>query len=71
LLGTVGQQQQQLQQRAMDQAYNEFLRASGYGQQQLGTLLQGLSGIPELVSSRTKQKTGPGDILSSVLGLFG
>ena len=71
LLGGVGQQQQQLQQRAMDQAYNEFLRASGYGQEQLSTLLQGLSGMPKLVSSRTKQKTGPGDILSSVLGLFG
>jgi hypothetical protein len=70
LLGGVGQQQQQLQQRAMDQAYNEFLRASGYGQQQLSTLLQGLSGMPDLVSSRTKQKTGPGDILSSVAGLF-
>lgn len=71
LLGGVGQQQQQLQQRAMDQAYNEFLRASGYGQQQLSTLLQGLSGMPKLVSERTKQKTGPGDILSSIAGLFG
>ena len=71
LLGGVGQQQQQLQQRAMDQAYNEFLRASGYGQQQLGTLLSGLSGMPSLVSQRDKKKTGTGDILSSVLGLFG
>jgi len=71
LLGGVGQQQQQLQQRAMDQAYNEFLRASGYGQEQLSTLLQGLSGMPKLVSQRTKQKTGTGDILSSIAGLFG
>jgi len=71
LLGGVGQQQQQLQQRAMDQAYNEFLRASGYGQQQLGTLLSGLSGMPSLISQRDKKKTGTGDILSSVLGLFG
>ena len=71
LLGGVGQQQQQLQQRAMDQAYNEFLRASGYGQEQLSTLLQGLSGMPKLVSERTKQKTGTGDILSSIAGLFG
>lgn len=70
LLGGVGQQQQQLQQRAMDQAYNEFLRASGYGQEQLGTLLSGLSGMPSLISQRTKQKTGPGDILSSIAGLF-
>ena len=70
LLGGVGQQQQQLQQRAMDQAYNEFLRASGYGQQQLSTLLQGLSGMPELVSQRDKKKTGAGDILSSIAGLF-
>ncbi len=71
LLGTVGQQQQQLQQRAMDQAYNEFLRASGYGQQQLGTLLSGLSGMPSLISQRDKKKTGAGDILGTIAGLFG
>ena len=71
LLGGVGQQQQQLQQRAMDEAYNEFLRASGYGQEQLGTLLSGLSGMPKLVSERTKQKTGAGDILGTIAGLFG
>ena len=71
LLGGVGQQQQQLQQRAMDQAYNEFLRASGYGQQQLSTLLQGLSGMPQLVGSRAKTKTGAGDILSGLFGLGG
>ena len=71
LLGGVGQQQQQLQQRAMDEAYNEFLRASGYGQQQLSTLLQGLSGMPQLVGSRAKTKTGVGDILSGLFGLGG
>jgi hypothetical protein len=71
LLGGVGQQQQQLQQRAQDQAYNEFLRASGYGQQQLSTLLSGLSGMPQLVGSREKTKTGAGDILSAVFGLGG
>lgn len=71
LLGGVGQQQQQLQQRAMDQAYNEFLRASGYGQQQLGTLLSGLSGMPSLISQRDKKKTGAGDILGTIAGLFG
>ena len=71
LLGGVGQQQQQLQQRAMDQAYNEFLRASGYGQQQLGTLLSGLSGMPSLISTTGKKKTGAGDILGTIAGLFG
>ena len=71
LLGGVGQQQQQLQQQAQNQAYNEFLRASGYGNQQLSSLLAGLSGMPNLVSQTDKKKTGPGDILSSVLGLFG
>ena len=71
LLGGVGQQQQQLQQRAIDQAYNEFLRASGYGQQQLSTLLSGLSGMPSLVSQRNKKKTGAGDILGTIAGLFG
>ncbi len=70
LLGTVGQQQQQLQQRAMDQAYNEFLRASGYGQQQLSTLLSGLSGMPSLISTRDKKKTGAGDVLGTIAGLF-
>jgi hypothetical protein len=70
LLGGVGQQQQQLQQRAMDQAYNEFLRASGYGQQQLSTLLSGLSGMPSLVSQTDKKKTGAGDILGTIAGLF-
>ena len=70
LLGGVGQQQQQLQQRAMDQAYNEFLRASGYGQQQLSTLLSGLSGMPSLISQRDKKKTGAGDILGTIAGLF-
>ena len=71
LLGGVGQQQQQLQQTAQDQAYNEFLRASGYGNQQLSTLLSGLSGMPSLVSQTDKKKTGPGDILATVAGLFG
>jgi hypothetical protein len=71
LLGGVGQQQQQLQQRAQDQAYNEFLRASGYGQQQLNTLLSGLSGMPKLVSQTDKKKTGAGDILSGLFGLGG
>jgi len=70
LLGGVGQQQQQLQQRAMDQAYNEFLRASGYGQQQLSTLLSGLSGMPSLISTRDKKKTGAGDVLGTIAGLF-
>jgi len=71
LLGGVGQQQQQLQQQAQNQAYNEFLRASGYGNQQLSTLLQGLSRLPQLVSQTDKKKTGPGDILATVAGLFG
>ena len=70
LLGGIGQQQQQLQQRAQDQAYNEFLRASGYGQQQLSTLLSGLSGMPSLISQRDKKKTGAGDILGTIAGLF-
>ena len=71
LLGGVGQQQQQLQQQAQNQAYNEFLRASGYGNQQLSTLLSGLSGMPSLVSQTDKKKTGAGDILGTIAGLFG
>jgi hypothetical protein len=70
LLGGIGTQQQQLQQQALNQAYNEFLRAQGYGQQQLGALTQGLSGIPALVGEVSKKKTGPGDILASIAGIF-
>jgi len=70
LLGGIGTQQQQLQQQALNQAYNEFLRAQGYGQQQLTALTTGLSGIPALVGEVSKKKTGPGDILSSLLGVF-
>ena len=71
LLGGVGQQQQQLQQQAQNQAYNEFLRASGYGNQQLNTLLSGMSGMPNLISQTDKKKTGAGDILGTIAGLFG
>lgn len=70
LLGGLGTQQQQLQQQALNQAYNEFLRAQGYGQQQLNALTQGLSGIPALVGEVSKKKTGPGDILETILGVF-
>lgn len=70
LLGGIGGQQQALQQRALDQAYNEFLRAQGYGQQQLGALTQALSGVPALMSTREKKKTGAGDILGTIAGIF-
>jgi hypothetical protein len=70
LLGGIGQQQQGLQQQGLGAARGEFNRALGYGQQQLG-LLQGGMGTPLIGSSDySKQKTGPGDIISSVFGLF-
>ena len=46
LLSGIGGQQQGLQQRGMDAGYNEFLRAIGYGPQQLGLLAQGVSALP-------------------------
>ena len=46
LLSVMGGQQQELQQRALDTSYNEFLRGLGYGPQQLGLLAQGVSALP-------------------------
>ena len=45
LLGGIGQQQQALQQRAIDAQRGEFARALDYPRQQLGLLATGVSGV--------------------------
>ena len=56
LLSGIGSQQQQLQQRGMDAGYNEFLRAIGYGPQQLGLLAQGVSALPTQTSTTNSNR---------------
>jgi hypothetical protein len=58
LLSGIGSQQQGLQQAGMDAGYNEFLRAIGYGPQQLGLLAQGVSALP--TQSNVTQSNKPG-----------
>jgi hypothetical protein len=69
-LGQIGAQQQQLQQMGLQVPYEEFQRALGYGPQQFGLLQAGAFGTP-LINKTEKQRTGPGDVLSSILGIFG
>jgi hypothetical protein len=71
LLSGIGSQQQQLQQRGMDAGYNEFLRAIGYGPQQLGLLAQGVSALPTQSNVTQSQKAGLGDVLGGAAGLLG
>ena len=58
LLSGMGGQQQGLQQRGMDAGYNEFLRAVGYGPQQLGLLAQGVSALPTQTNQTNSYKPG-------------
>ena len=69
-LGQIGQQQQGFQQQALGVPYEEFQRALGYGPQQFGLLQAGAFGTP-LINKTEKQRTGPGDVLSSIFGIFG
>ena len=59
LLSGIGTQQQGLQQAGMDAGYNEFLRALGYGPQQLGLLQGAVFGMTpsEIQSTSNKQGT--------------
>ncbi len=71
LLSGMGGQQQQLQQRALDTSYNEFLRGLNYGPQQLGLLAQGVSALPTQTETTQSQKTGLGNVLGSAANLYG
>lgn len=71
LLGGIGQQQQALQQRAIDAQRGEFQRALGYGPQQIGLLQAGM-GTPLVTTTQTgQQKAGLGDVLGGAAGLLG
>ena len=71
MLSGIGSQQQGLQQAGMDAAYNEFLRAIGYGPQQLGLLAQGVSALPTQSNVSQSYKPGMGDVLGGAAGLLG
>ncbi len=71
LLGGMGAQQRGLQQQAIDAQRGEFFRALGYGPSQIG-LLQGGMGTPLVQQTTTGQKkTGVGDVLGTLAGMFG
>lgn len=69
LLGGIGGQQQALQQRARDAAYQEFLRGTEYGPQRIGILGGGLSGMPTQSTQTSQKKTGAGDVLGTAAQL--
>lgn len=71
MLSGIGSQQQQLQQRGMDAAYNEFLRAIGYGPQQLGLLAQGVSALPGDQASTNQYKPGTMEQIGNAAGTIG
>lgn len=77
LLSGIGTQQQGLQQAGMDAGYNEFMRALGYGPQQLGLLSGAVFGMTpgEIQGTSNKQGTfgriADGiDTYNAVKGLF-
>ena len=69
LLGGIGGQQQALQQRARDAAYQEFLRGIQYGPERVGILAQGVSGMPSAITQTTRKDTGVGDVLGQAAQL--
>jgi hypothetical protein len=70
LLSGIGSQQQQLQQRGMDAGYNEFMRAIGYGPQQLGLLAQGVSALPTQTNTTSSNKPGTLDQLAQAAAIY-
>jgi len=75
LLGNQGRSAQALSQAGMDAGYNEFLRAIGYGPQQLGLLSGAVFGMTPGQTDTTKQGMGGriGDAISiydQVAGFF-
>ena len=69
MLGQIGEQQQMLQQQALQVPYQEFQRALAYGPQQLGLLQAGLGTTTPITT--TQQKTGLGDVLGTAAQLYG
>ena len=77
LLSGIGTQQQGLQQAGMDAGYNEFMRALGYGPQQLGLLSGAVFGMTPNEIQSTSNKQGmfgrigdAADIYDTVSGFF-
>ena len=75
LLSGIGTQQQGLQQAGMDAGYNEFLRALGYGPQQLGLLSSSVFGMDPGRTTTTEQglagQIGSAlDLYTGISGLF-
>ena len=77
LLSGIGTQQQGLQQAGMDAGYNEFMRALGYGPQQLGLLSGAVVGMTPNEIQSTSNKQGmfgrigdAADIYDTVSGFF-
>ena len=70
LLSGIGSQQQGLQQRGMDAAYNEFLRAIGYGPQQLGLLSSSVFGMNPGIGQTTTTEQGLSGQIGSALDLY-
>jgi len=71
LLGGVGAMERAMQQQGLDANYEEFLRSIGYPDTQLDRLKSGVSFLPSSTNATTRQKTGAGDILGALSGLFG
>ena len=71
LLANIGRQQQGLQQAGLDQAYNQFLDARGYGPQQIGLLSSALGLMPQQTSTTQtgRKETGTGDVLGTAAQL--
>jgi hypothetical protein len=77
LLSGIGTQQQGLQQAGMDAGYSEFMRALGYGPQQLGLLSQAVFGMTPSETQSTNNSQGmlgrvgdAADIYNTVKGFF-
>ena len=70
LLSGIGRQQQGLQQAGMDAGYNEFLRALGYGPQQLGLLSSSVFGMNPGIGQTTTTEQGLAGQIGSALDLY-
>ena len=70
LLGGIGQQQQALQQRAIEAQRGEFARALAYPQQQLGLLATGVSGVQPTVTTTGGYRPSGLEKFQAGLGLF-
>jgi hypothetical protein len=70
LLSGIGSQQQGLGQAGLDAGYGEFMRALGYGPQQLGLLAQGVSALPNQTNTTSSNKPGTLDQLAQAAAIY-